>query len=172
MSSTWALARLIIFPKCSACARILLNWKGQSTTYKNGLRWDEGTYQGGDPSIRIRAPRAAGDGRYDVEKDGAHIVRTSGPVRTVAPFALAIRIDSRILSRLPWKSKGTLGSVAAATVRKDMIDRHKRTVWLCRKMEKTSGKMITENNIRGYATRDVLYDGCMRKFLTHLRCAA
>jgi hypothetical protein len=59
------------------------------------------------------------------KKDGAPVVHTSGPVRTVAPLALAIRIDSRILSRLPWKSRGTLGSVAAATVRKDMIDRHK-----------------------------------------------
>lgn len=41
---------------------------------------------------------------------------SSGPTRTVAPLALAVRIDSKILSLFPWKSKGTDGVVTLATV--------------------------------------------------------
>lgn len=41
-------------------------------------------------------------------------------MRSVAPFALASRIDSSMRSRLPRKSSGTLGRVAAATVMYDM----------------------------------------------------
>lgn len=41
-------------------------------------------------------------------------------MRSVAPFAFASRIDSNMRSRLPPKSSGTLGKVAAATVMYDM----------------------------------------------------
>ena len=45
-------------------------------------------------------------------------LHTSGPVRIVAPLRLEILIDSRMRSRFPLKSRGMLGSVAAATVTK------------------------------------------------------
>ena len=43
-------------------------------------------------------------------------ISSSGPDRIVAPFSLAILMDSKMRSRLPWKSRGTLGNVATATV--------------------------------------------------------
>ena len=57
-----------------------------------------------------------------------------------------MRIDSRIRSRFPLKSRGTLGSVAAATVMKDIVSHAGRIVGRVRvrsKRELVAGRLVS-----------------------------